>query len=284
VGNGFPGLAVVSVIALLVALGVGALAILQPWETDAVAPQLSVAPGLGVGLGGSVVVARDARDRQLAVEPAQPAAGGASRLAAADVSVEEGEPQPRLGIAAARVVVAGSRPDAPSQGSPQPVQPEPAPAPQPAPVPVSVPVVTPPPPVEPVVAPPTRGTGGGTSGPVVGGIEGSGAFEAFEVCEGDDYTLPLLPLEGAEASEVPPSVVTHDLTVYFGSSSEGTGFYLVLFDGLPVALGDDPVPAEPGRSCAQIDLGPLLGGPVEAGTVLHVEAATLGEEPEPVVP
>jgi hypothetical protein len=282
VGNGFPGLAVVSVIALLVALGVGALAILQPWGIETVAPRLSVAPGLGVGLGDSVVVARD---RQLAVEPAQPAAGGAPRFAAAAVAVEEGEPQPRLGVAPARVVVASPRPGAPSQGSPQPSQPEPTPAPQPAPVPVAAPVVAPPPPVEPVAAPPTRGTGGGTSGPVVsGGGEGGGTGEVLEVCEGDDYTLPLPPVEAVEGSEVPPSVVTHDLTVYFGSSSEGAGFYLVLFDGLPVEIGDDPVPVEPGKSCAQIDLGPLLGESIEAGTELHVEAVTLGEALEPVVP
>jgi hypothetical protein len=273
VGNGFPGLAVVSVIALLVALGVGALAILQPWETDSVAPLLSVAPGLGVGVGDSVVVSRD---RQLAVEPAQPAAGGAPRFVAADVAIDKGEPQPRLGIAAARVV-ASPRLGGPSQGSPQPSQPEPTPAPQPAPVPVAVPVAAPPPPVEPVAAPPTRGAGGGTPGPVVsgGGAEGGGTGEILQVCEGDSYTLPLSPVEGTEGSEVPPPVATHDLTVYFGSSSEGAGFYLVLFDGLPV---------EPGKSCAQVDLGPLLGESIEAGTELRIEAVTLSEALEPVVP
>jgi hypothetical protein len=283
VGNGFPGLAVVSVIALLVALGVGALAILQPWETDSVAPQLSVAPGLGVGVGDSVVVSRD---RGLAVAPAQPAAGTAPRFVAADVSVDKGEPQPRLGIAPAHIVVASPRPGAPAQGSPQPSQPEPTPAPQPAPVPAAIPVATPPP-VEPVVAPPTRGAGGGSSGPIgAGGGSGEegGTEEALEVCEGDDYTLPLSPLEATEGSEVPSPVLTHDLTVYFGSSSEGAGFYLVLFDGLPVEIGDDPVLVEPGKSCAQVDLGPLLGESIEAGTELHVEAVTLSEALEPVVP
>lgn len=286
-GNGFPGLAVVSVIALLVALGVGALAILQPWETDTVAPQLSVAPGLGVGLGDSVVVARD---QQLAVEPAQPAVGTAPRFAAADAAVDNGEPKPRLSIAAARVVAASQQPGAPSQGSPQPPQPEPTPVPQPAPVPVAVPVAASPPPVEPVAAPPTRGAGGGTPGPVAGGGggegegEGNGTGEILQVCEGDDYTLPLSPVEAAEGSEVPPPVITHDLTVYFGSSGEGIGFHLVLFDGQPVEIGEDTAPTEPGKSCAQIDLGPLLGEPIEAGTELHVEAVTLSEALEPVVP
>jgi hypothetical protein len=285
VGNGFPGLAVVSTIALLVALGVGALAILQPWETDAVAPQLSVAPGLGVGLGDSVVVARD---RQLAVESAQPAAGGAPRFAAADISVDKGEPQPRLGIAPAHVVVASLRPSAPSRGSPQPSQPEPTPVPQPTPVPAVVPVAAPPPPAEPVATPPTRGAGGGTSGPIGAGggdeEEEGGTGEVLQVCEGDDYTLPLSPVEGAEGSEVPPPVVTHDLTVYFGSSGEGTGFHLVLFDGQAVEIGEDVVPTEPGKSCAQIDLGLLLGESIEAGTEIRIEAVKLGEELEPVVP
>ncbi len=282
-GNGFPGLAVVSTVALLVALGVGALAILQPWGTDTVAPRLSVAPGLGVGLGDSVVVSRA---RGLAVAPARPTVAATPRLVAAGVAVEEGEPQPRLGIAAARVVVASPRPGDPSQGSPPPSQPEPTPAPQPAPVPVAAPPATSPPPVEPIAAPPTRGADGGTPGPVVsgGGAEGGGTGEILLVCEGDSYTLPLSPVEGTERSEVSSPVLTHDLTVYFGRSSEGAGLYLVLFDGLPVEIGDGPLLVEPGKSCAQIDLGPLLGESIEAGTELHVEAVTLGEELEPVVP
>ena len=281
-GNGFPGLAIVSLIALLAALGVGALAILQPWATDTVAPQLSVAPGLGVGLGDSVVVSRD---RQLAVAPAQRATGSTPRFVAAGVAVEKGEPRPRLGIAAARVV-ASPLPSGPAQGSPPPSQPEPVPTPQPAPVPVAVPVAATPPSVGPVDAPPTRGAGGGTPGPVGagGGVEGGGNTGVLEVCEGDDYTLPLSPVEGTEGSEAPSPVVSHDLTVYFGGSSEGAGFYLVLFDGRPVEIGEDPFPTEPGESCAPIDLGPLLGESIEAGTELHVEAVTLGEALEPAVP
>lgn len=284
-GNGFPGLAVASVIALLVALGVGALAILQPWETDTVAPQLSVAPGLGVGLGDAAVVAQD---RQLAVEPAQPAVGAAPKVVASDVAVDRDESQSRSGIAPARVVVASSQPDAPSQGSPQPSQPEPTPAPQPAPVPVAVPVATSPPPVEPVAAPPTRGAGGGTSGPIGAGAGGEeeeegGTEGILQVCEGDNYTLSLPPLKAAEGSEASP-VVTHDLAVYFGSSGDGVGFHLVLFDGQPVEIGEDTLPAETGENCAQIDLGPLLGESIEAGAEIHIEAVTLGEALEPVVP
>ena len=123
-------------------------------------------------------------------------------------------------------------------------------------------------------------------GPIAagGGVVGGGAANVVQVCEGDDYTLSLAPVEGAEGSEALPPTAPHDLTVYFGSSSEGAGFYLVLFDGQPVEIGDEPVLVEPGKSCARIDLGPLLGESVEAGTEIHIEAVTLGEELEPVVP
>jgi hypothetical protein len=63
-------LAIVSAIALVLALGLAALLSLQPWAANSVTPQLSVAPGLGIGLGDSVVVSRS---RQLAVATAQPA-------------------------------------------------------------------------------------------------------------------------------------------------------------------------------------------------------------------
>lgn len=281
-GNGFPGLAVVSTIALLVALGLAALLTLQPWAANSVTPHLSVAPGLGIGLGDSVVVSRN---RQLAVAPAQPATGGAPRFIVAGAVVDEGESAPRIGISVARVA-ASPRPGGPSQGSPQPSQPESIPAPQPSPVPTAVPVVTPPPSVEPVAAPPARGAGDEMAGPVAagGGAEGGGTGEVLEVCEGDEYTLTLSPVEGAEGSEVLAPIVPHDLTVYFGGSSEGASFYLVLFDGQAVDIGDDPVLVEPGKSCAQIDLGPLLGEPIEAGTEIRIEAVTLDEALEPVVP
>jgi hypothetical protein len=281
VGNGFPGLAVVFSIALLVALGVGALAILQPWEAGSVAPQLSVTPGAKVGLGESAVVSRDQR---LAVAAARPATGASPRFVADGAVAEVGESQPRLAIAPARAV-ASQPPVVPPQSPPPPPQSEPIPAPQSPPVPVSVPVATQPPAVEPVAATPAPGSGAGTPGPIAGGgAVGGGAAELLQVCEGDDYTLPLSPQEAAEGSEVPPPLITHDLAVYFGSSGEGIGFHLVLFDGQPVDIGEDAVPTEPGRSCAQIDLGPLLGESIEAGTELHVEAVTLGEELEPVVP
>lgn len=122
-------------------------------------------------------------------------------------------------------------------------------------------------------------------GPVsAGGGVGGGVTNVVQVCEGDEYTLSLAPVEATEAGELSPPLVTHVLTVYFAESSEGAGFYLALFDGQPVEVGSDPVLAEPGRSCAQIDLGSLVGEPVEAGTVVRIEAVTLDEALEPVVP
>jgi hypothetical protein len=112
---------------------------------------------------------------------------------------------------------------------------------------------------------------------------GGGTANVVQVCEGDEYTLSPALAEGTEEGEVLPPVVSHDLTVYFASSGEGAGFYLVLFDGQPVELGDDPVQIEPGKSCAQIDLGALLGGSID-GVEIRIEAVTLGEALEPVVP
>lgn len=280
-GNGFPGLAVVSTIALLVALGLAALAVLQPWAADTVSPKLSVAPGFGVKLGDSVVVARD---RQLAVAPARPATGATPRFVAAGAVVDKGESQSRLGIAAARVVASVGPAQAPG-ASPEAPAPETPPPPSPVVVPAPVPAFESPPETPPSPAPVVAGSGSEVPGPIAagGGVVGGGAINVLQVCEGDDYTLSLA-LGGGEGSEALPSTVPHDLTVYFGSSSEGAGFYLVLFDGQPVEIGEDPVPTEPGKSCAQIDLGPLLGESIEAGAEIRIEAVTLGEELEPVVP
>lgn len=123
-------------------------------------------------------------------------------------------------------------------------------------------------------------------GPITagGGVVGGGTANVVQVCEGDEYMLSLAPVEGIEGGEVPPAVIPHDLTVYFGGSDEGAGFFFVLFDGQAVEIGEDPVLIEPDKRCAQIDLGPLLGESIEAGTEIRIEAVTLDEALEPVVP
>lgn len=278
-GNGFPGVAVVSAIALLVVLGVGAL-ILKPWAPDAIAPKLSLVPSPDVGLGDSAIVSRAGAP---VVAIARSASDAGPRIIAAKVVVDEGESRIRLGVAPARVV-ASPLPGGPSQEPPQPSQSESTPAPQPAPQPAAVPVAATAPPVDSTPAPPARGAGGESPGPVAGGAGEGGVADVLQVCEGDDYTLRLSPVESEEGSGPPPSLAAHDLIVYFGSASEGEGFYLVLFDGQPVEVGEDPVQPELGRICAQIDLGSLLGESIEVGTEIRVEAKTITEALEPVVP
>jgi len=219
-------LAVVFAIALLFALGLAALLGLQLWPATSVAPQLSVAPGLGIGLGDSVIVSRG---RQLAVAPAQPATGATPRFIAPGAVVDEGESQPRLGIAVARVV-ASPPPGAPSQGSPQSPKPEPMPVPQASPVPVAVPVATPPPPVGPVAAAPTRGTvGGGSPGPVGAGTGSpEGAVEAVEVHAGDEYAFAFSFYVQSIAYRAPGE---ENLIMQFrGDGSESPSFGLQLWD------------------------------------------------------
>jgi hypothetical protein len=256
-----------------------ALLALQPWAADSVVPELSVAPGLGVALGDSTVVSPS---RQLAVAPAQPAAGTAPQFAAGTAVAGEGESQPQVGLAAARVAAA------PAQSPVAPVQPAPVPAPAPpTPVPAAVPVSAPPPESPPPPAPIAAGTGGEAPGPVAagGGPVGGGIADVIPVCEGDEYTLSIPPSGAAGAAEAlpPEDLARHDLSVVFGSASEG-GFYLVLFDGQPIEMGDEPAASESGESCAQVDLGALLGESIEAGAEIRVEAVTLGEEMEPAVP
>lgn len=179
-------------IALLVVLGLAGLLSLQPWAANSVNPQLSVAPDLGVALGDSVAVSRS---RELAVAPAQPATGATPRLIAAGVAAEEGESQPRLGIAAARPV-ASPRPNTPPASSPESPQAESPPEAEPAPAPVAVPVAAPAPAPapspEPVVVPPAPvASGGGSPGPVGagGGPVGGAGAEAVEVHDGDERAL-----------------------------------------------------------------------------------------------
>jgi hypothetical protein len=124
-------------------------------------------------------------------------------------------------------------------------------------------------------------------GPIAagGGVAAGDGTNVLQVCEGDDYTLTASSSDDASGAEALPPMapVRHDLTVYFAEGSEAAGLYLVFLDGQPVEIGEGLAPAEPGQSCAQIDLGLLVGEPIEAGTEVHVEAATLGEA-GPVVP
>ncbi|HEX3324719.1 MAG TPA: hypothetical protein VHR65_06275, partial [Solirubrobacterales bacterium] len=247
----------------------------QPWAPATVAPQLSLAPGIGVGLGDAVKLPSAP---QLAPAPAQEVVRGGTRLVANEAAAEQGAGRPQFGVAAARVVVRVP------PVSPTPEQAAPKPPPPPAEVPPPLPVSSSP--SEPPPQPPaTTGSTGETQGPIAsGGVPGGGATNVIQVCEGDDYTLSLSPAEGSEGEALPMAPVRHDLTVYFAAGNEAVGAYLVFLDGLPVEMGEAIAPSEPGHSCAQIDLTPFVGESIEAATEVHVEGVVLGEDLEPALP
>jgi hypothetical protein len=281
--------AIVLLVALLAAFGIAALINSHPWTANPVAPQLSVAPGLEVALGDAVAVSRA---RQLAVAPAEPAAGGKAKFAAHRVAGGEGEAAPRLGIGPARVAKAPQPVTAP-EGAPGPRAPEPSPAPESAPAPEAVPVSAPAPApaAEPSPAPagPIAGVEGGPQGPIAGGVGVEGALTEVQVCDGDEYTLSFTRGEtGAIGEPVPvPSAGTalHRAVVYFGSSSEGDGFYLAFLDDRLIGVGESFRPIDPGMDCALIDSELLdLGEGVEGTYEIRFEGVGLDEAPEPALP
>jgi hypothetical protein len=185
-------LAIVSLIALLVALAVAVLISVQPWGASTLAPQLNLAPGIGVALGDSVEAAPG---RQLAVAPAQPAGGGATGLAAGEFAATSSAPQARADIAPARLVASVGRSDVPGGSSKPPAQQPPAPQPtpsQPPPAPEAVPVAAPVSVPQPEAAPPTRvprGYGNQPPGPIAGGVdpEEEGPSDRVEFQAGDEF-------------------------------------------------------------------------------------------------
>jgi hypothetical protein len=233
VGNGFPGLAIVSVIALLVALGVGTLAIIQPWTTSSVAPQLDVASGLGIGLGDSTAVSTSGG---LALAPARPVAGNASEFIAGGLAAgkaeEKGEARLQVGIAPAHVVAVAHPVSLPG-GKPGPVAPGATPAPESSPSPAVVPVAAPSPSPAPAAAPPTGVVverGGGVSGPVgagAGPMEGEPG-SAIEVAEGEEGAFAFSFLTQPTAYRTPGD---EDLIVRFAGGVGGNpSFGLQLWD------------------------------------------------------
>jgi len=163
----------------------------RPWSATTVAPQLSVAPDLGVDVGDAVAVASGSG---AALAPAREAIGVAGSALAADrAPVVEGDGarglRPR--VAAARVVAV----PAPSTQGTSPALPpsEPAPVPQPSPAPVAVPVTTPAPSSVPTAAPTREPSdlGSNPPGPVTsgGGPIGGGGAEGIEINPGDEYAF-----------------------------------------------------------------------------------------------
>lgn len=178
-------MAIVSLVALLGALGVVALLSLSPWQADTVDPQVSLAPGFGIGLDDSVAVASG---RSLAVAAAQPVVAGKTQFAAEEVG-GEGVSGSGPAIGAARVAAGLQPAPSPGNGSAPPPEPRPAPETPPAP-PAVVPVAVTPPSPPTVIAPPTRipGGPGSPSGPIgagTGAVEGD-PESTVEIQMGDE--------------------------------------------------------------------------------------------------
>ncbi len=136
----------VSLLALLVALGAAALFSLRPWEDDSLAPDLTVSPGIGIALDDSVAVAPA---RQVALAQAVPAPDGIAVLTGKPVAVaRKSGSGPQIGISPGRPVGTIGPVSAPAP-TPAPPSPEPpaqpelvaAPPPPPAaPTPATAPV------------------------------------------------------------------------------------------------------------------------------------------------
>lgn len=187
-------MAVFSLSALLVLLGVIAVSATQPWGVTSVVPQLRLAPDLGAALGDAVGVAPSAGGD---LADARPASAGGPALAAA-TGVQQGQrgAGPQVGIAGARPVAHSAPATAPTAPS-EPVAPVPAPT---QPTPVAVPVSThapasspdqvPKPP--PAVVTPDTGrpaVGGDRHGPTTAGVDLDLPFASFQVEEGGAYLL-----------------------------------------------------------------------------------------------
>ncbi|HET8862372.1 MAG TPA: hypothetical protein VFM94_03880 [Solirubrobacterales bacterium] len=222
-------MAVVSLIALLVALAVAVLVSGRPWGASTIAPRLSLAPGIGVALGDSVEAAPG---RRLAVAPAQPAGGGAARPATDELAVTSGgAPRSRVSIAPAQAIAGSGQAGSPG-GPPMPPTPEPAPS-QPAPAPEAVPVAAPVSVSEPGTAPPTRlptGSGSQPPGPIAGGVDpgGEDLGDRVEIQAGDE-------LEYGFSFHVEPTAFrppgSDNLILRIrGEASEDSSFALQLWD------------------------------------------------------
>ncbi len=178
-------MAIVSLIALLIALAIAALVSLRPGEEDSTIPQVSIAPRLGIGLGEAVALTPG---RQLAVSAARPAVTGGTRLVAGGIPVGGADPRAQAGIAPAHEVAipvmsqpVGSPPPEPAPASAPPSPPAPVATPVSAPTssPAPVPVPTRPPPGDGSQPPPNPSGGPGPIGGVVSG--------PVQIYVGDEY-------------------------------------------------------------------------------------------------
>jgi len=192
-GDGLPGLAIFSLLALLLVLALAALASVHPWQTETRGPRLSVAPDLGAELGDAVAVAHPKPQQGPAValasaEPAIPVSSVSTRHAGEQVGLE-----PAVAVAA---------PEAPGPAQPAPAAPvvaEPAP-------PAEQPIAAAPAPAPPAAVPAPPDTSGSGSPPPISAGGPEPAPE--ETCEGDEYEVTVRVLsETDESGEVKVEIV-----------------------------------------------------------------------------
>lgn len=196
-GGRFPALAVFGLPALTVALALGVLWGLRPWEDNSDAPhEVPLGIEMAVGGGKALPVASAARVAAGVAVPAGPQVQAAQRVGG-EAGANPG-PAPNshgspttIVVAPARAIAVAEVPSSPSPGAPESGGGEEAP---------SVGATTGEAPPEggssPITTP--AGTGGGSKGPVTAGAKPP----VLESCEGDEYVITVTFLD--EESPTPP--------------------------------------------------------------------------------
>jgi hypothetical protein len=265
---------VFSLLGLLLVLGAVALADLRPWESSSVAPGLSLAPGIGVALGDSTVVAREGAPGvgTGGLAAPRPPAG-----VSAPVAVSAPEPRafrPKLAVSPGRplhaaVPVPISSPPAAEPPS-QPIAAAPAPTPEPA------AAQAPPPPLVATVENGGQGTPGGPVGSGASGGEPEGS------CEGDEYLITVI-FEEAEVEEEGYGEAEADILIQ-SLGADGSEAEAQLRGDLN-DVRELVATLVSGGDCVQVDVQPLPGAdPVVEASSAAAEVAEAGGSPGPVLP
>jgi hypothetical protein len=254
-------------------LGVVALAGLRPWATSSLTPNLSLAPGIGVALGDSTVVARaesggvgtggiaaPASPARVSAPVAVPGAVPKHRTSQPLLAVSPGRP---LQAAPAPVPAPVSSPPAPElPPSPEPVVATPAPAQAPA------------PPLVATVENGEQGTAGRPGTSVFGG-------EPERSCEGDEYVISVT-FEETEGEEVDYELVEADILLQ-RLEADGSRTELHLRGDLNDVRSLVATFVSAGN-CVLVEVQPPFGtDPAEDASDAGAEAAGTGA-PEPVLP
>ncbi|HEY6550351.1 MAG TPA: hypothetical protein VIY71_04030 [Solirubrobacterales bacterium] len=256
-------------------LGAVALAGLRPWATSSVVPNLSLAPGIGVGLGDATVVAR-------AGSPEVGTGGIAAPTSMARVSASVAVPGTGAKQHASQPVLAVS-PGRPLRAASAPVPDSPPPAPEPSPA--VEPVVTTPAPAQapapPLVASVPSGPSGppGTAGRPGTSVIGGGGPE--QSCEGDEYVITVT-FEEVEDEEVDYEEAEADILVE-RLEADGSATELHLRGDL-TDVRDLVATLVSEGSCVQVDVVPPESDPVEEGSEAGIDAAESDEVAEPALP